>query len=280
MCQIAADARSSLISLDGTDIHYLDVGDGPPLLLVHGLGHSIVSWHRNIDALSAHRRVLALDLPGHGLSGCPREAAYDPPYFAGIVQRFIQELELAQVDAVGCSAGGLSILLAALASPNSFRRLVLVDSAGFTTFPSDPVGRVMLQALLWWRSLPRPRQLIRAAYAAGFFDRSIADEETIADLYGRRHHDASRVAARKMIAAFFTYSQRLATLHERLRTLEIPVLVVWGANDRMFPVRDTQIARRVLQRPRIEWLQRCGHCPQLERPRDFNALVLEFLNAS
>ena len=280
MYQVAGHESNDVLSIGGTDIHYLDVGSGPALLLVHGLGHSVVSWHRNIEALRRTQRVIALDLPGYGLSACPGDAPYDPPYFASIIRQFVCALGLQTVDAVGCSAGGLSILLAALDAPELFRRLVLVDPVGFTAVPNHMGGDVLLGLFGVWQGLPANRSLIRAWYASAFYDPAAADEETVTDLHRRRHHRASIRAARKAWAAFFNYSRDLAPLHERLKSLAPPVLVVWGKNDRMFPVKDSAVAKRVLPRSRIEWLDRCGHCPQLERPDEFNALVLEFLNAS
>lgn len=279
MYQLATEPSNNVLTVGGTDIHYVDVGTGPPLLLVHGLGHSIVSWHRNIDVLRRTHRVLALDLPGYGLSECPVHAAYDPPYYASIVCGFVRQMGLDSVNAVGCSAGGLSILLGALDSPELFRRIVLVDSVGFTQVPNHVVGDFLLGLIGFWQGLPANRPVIRAWYSSAFYDPATADEETVSELHGRRRYPASLRAARKAFAAFYNYSRDLSGLHEQLKSLQTPVLVIWGKHDRMFPVKDSEVAQRVLQQARIEWLDRCGHCPQLERPDDFNALVLEFLNA-
>lgn len=279
MYQIEAQRSHHVLDIDGIDIHYLDVGTGPPLLLVHGLGHSSVSWHRNIDTLRRSHRVLALDLPGYGHSGSPAQAPYDPPWFASIVRRFVQALGLHTLDAVGTSAGGLCVLLSALDAPKMFGRIVIVNPVGFTRAPSDFVGNALLGVIGLWQTFPASRSLIRAGYASAFYDPSAADEATVTELHSRRRRPASLRAARAAIGAFYNYSRDLAALHARLESLSAPVLVIWGKNDRMLPFKDTRVAQRVLRRARIEWLDHCGHCPQLERPDDFNALVLEFLNA-
>src|SRR5579872_61864 len=280
MYQLAPQTCNQLVSLGGTDIHYLDMGSGPPLLLVHGLGQSSLAWHRNVDALTQSHRVIALDLPGFGLSSCPREGAYDPPYYASIIQRFIAALHLRNVDAAGHSAGGLAVLLAASGTPQLFRKLVLVNPAGFTAVSNQMVGDMVLLAVRLWQSMPRNRALIRTAYSAQFHDPAAADEETIGELYSRRGHPASMAAARAAFTAHLDYSRDLSAFHDRLRSLQTRLLIVWGKNDRVFPVKDTLVAQRVLPHARIEWLERCGHCPQLERPNDFNALVQAFLKAS
>lgn len=271
---------SRLIHVDGIDLHYLDVGSGTPLLLVHGLGHSAVSWHRNLDALSSKFRVLALDLPGYGLSACPPDAAYDPPFFASIVTSFLRQIGVDNVNAVGCSAGGLAVLLAALENPDLFRRIVLVDSVGFTPAPGNLWGDALLNTIGLWLSLPRARPLIKFWYGVGFYDAAAIDEETVSEIYGRRVHSASMRASRRALTEFFKFSRNLQPLHDRLPQLKTPVLVIWGKNDRMFPVKDTQVAKRLMPATRIEWLDRCGHCPQLEQPAAFNSLVLDFLKAS
>ncbi len=266
------------VVIGGDEISYLEAGRGSPLVLLHGVGHSSTAWLRCFPALARHHRVLAPDLPGHGHSAAP-QAHFDPPFFARFTQAFISTLGLERVDAAGNSLGGLTALLAALDQPAVFRRLVLADPLGFTKPPVPPLDDAVLHIIGLWLSFPRTRALVRAGYAASFFDAKKLDEASV-DEIAARSMDASRMdAARRTLREAFHYSKHLVPLHERLSHLEQPTLVIWGKNDPVLPSKDAETARRVLPAPRIEVLERCGHCPHVEQFEAFCALVLDFLDA-
>ncbi|MDQ6767117.1 MAG: alpha/beta fold hydrolase [Candidatus Eremiobacteraeota bacterium] len=273
-----APVRKS-INIDGTDIAYLEAGEGQPLLLLHGMGHSSTAWLRSIPALAEQRRVLAPDMPGHGGSASP-DVVYDPAYFARFVLQFASALGLESVDAAGNSLGALTLMLAALEQAKTLRRLVLVNPLGFTKPPLPPLDDAMLAIIGLWLSFPRTRALIRAGYAANFYDARKLDEESVDEFASRLVRDSRMVAARRTLRGIFHFSKHLDAMQQRFASLESPTLVIWGKNDLMLPSKDAEIARRVLPAPRIEVLERCGHCPHIERPEAFCALVLDFLNAA
>jgi len=267
------------LAVGGDAISYLEAGAGTPLVLLHGVGHSSTGWLRSIPVLARRHRVIAPDLPGHGRSASP-PARYDPPYFARFTLEFIAKLGLGSVDAVGNSLGGLTALLAALEQPGAFRRLVLADPLGFTKPPVPPLDDAVLHIIGLWLSFPRTRALIRAGYSANFFDAKTLDEASVDEITSHLT-DASRMsAARHTLREIFHYSKHLEPLHERLAQLASPSFVIWGKNDPVLPVKDVDVARRVLPAPRIEVLDRCGHCPHIERSEAFCALVLDFLDAA
>jgi pimeloyl-ACP methyl ester carboxylesterase len=267
------------VEIGGRKIAYLEAGAGAPLLLLHGVGHSSTAWLRSIPALARHRRVLAPDLPGHGRSASP-DAPYDPPYFARFAMEFVAALGSERVDAAGNSLGGLTLMLAALERPSAFRRLVLADPLGFTKPPAPPLDDAMLAIIGLWLSFPRTRALIRAGYASSFFDPKRLDEASVDEFASRLIDEPRMSAARRTLREVFHFSKHVDGLYERLSHLEPPVLVIWGKNDPVLPSKDAEIARRVLPAPRIEVLERFGHCPQIEQSEAFCALVLDFLNAA
>jgi pimeloyl-ACP methyl ester carboxylesterase len=247
-------------------------------LLLHGLGHSSTAWLRTMRAFSRSHRVLAPDLPGHGRSGSP-EASYDPGFFARIALRFVERLDLGQVDAIGSSLGALALALGALERPATFRKIALANPVGFTDAPRPPLDDALLAAIGLWLSFPRTRALVRAGYAAGFYGQNAVDDESVNEIVTRARSENSMRAARCTLRELFHFSKHLNALHARLSKVQSPVLVVWGKNDPVLPVKDVEIARRVLPTPRIEVLDRCGHLPHIERPAAFSAVVLEFLDA-
>lgn len=275
----AVAARECFVDIDGVRLRYLEAGDGPPLLLLHGLGQSSTAWNRSLDALAADHRAIALDLPGFGGSAIPDDAPFGPRYFRTIVTRFLESMSLDRIDAVGHSAGALALVLSALEAPDAFRRLVLVDPAGFTPVPNGLLGTAALSLFRLLVLVPRTRPVTRALYATAFSDPQLADEETIEEIVTRHHDPKVKVAARRAFSKHFDFCKRLGPFHRRLSELNHRTLVIWGRDDRLFRSTDAAVAERVLQRGRIEVIDRCGHCPQIEQPARFTELVLEFLAA-
>jgi 4,5:9,10-diseco-3-hydroxy-5,9,17-trioxoandrosta-1(10),2-diene-4-oate hydrolase len=272
--------RENVVVIHGTRLRYLDVGAGPPLLLIHGLGQSSTAWLRVIDGLAAAGcRVIAPDLPGHGGSEVPTDAPFDPQYIALVCGQFFEALGLETFDAVGHSAGALALLLDALDSPQRYRKLVLVDPAGFTPAPDNLLGTAAASLARLLVSIPRNRALTRALYATAFYDSYAVDEETVDELVLRRSNPKAKRAARLAFSSFFEYCRRLEPLHARLAGFATPTLGIWGSDDRLFRVSDASVAQRVLPHARIERFERCGHCPQIEHPELFTRVVLEFLAA-
>ncbi|MBV8667721.1 MAG: alpha/beta fold hydrolase [Candidatus Eremiobacteraeota bacterium] len=277
MDQVAV-ARKELKLGDGC-VSYVEAGAGPPLLLIHGIGHSSTAWLRSLPALSERHRVIALDLPGHG-HGTTVNGRYDPAYFSELTNAFCEALGLASVDVVGTSLGGLVALLSVLGQPERFRRVVLVSPLGFTKPPVPPLDDAVLHLFGLWLSFPRTRALVRAGYAAGFFDPSRIDDASVDEITAHAQSQARLDAARRTLREIFHFSKRLAPLHARLADLHHPTLVIWGRNDPVLPAKDAEIARRVLPAPRIEVFERCGHNPHIEQSEAFCALVLEFLTTA
>lgn len=273
------DTVRTEITVGDGKVTYVEAGHGSPLLLIHGIGHSSTAWMRSLPALANRHRVIAVDLPGHGpghVNGDP----YDFAFFTRSVLAFCEALDLDRVDVVGSSLGGLLAMLAALERPSLFRKLVLVSPLGFTKPPVPPLDDAVLHLIGLWLSFPRTRALVRAGYAAGFFDASQVDEASVDELASRAQSQPRLDAARRTLREIFHYSKRLEKLHERLPELHHPTLVIWGKNDPVLPAKDVEIARRVLPSPRIEVFERCGHSPHIEQSEAFCALVLEFLTAA
>src|SRR5918996_4438914 len=100
-------AEHKYVNIKGVKVHYVEGGEGPAVVLVHGLGTSLITWHRNFDSLvGAGYRVLALDLPGHGDSDKPRSLSYDPVTGANLLGQVLTLRGGDRASFVGSSAGG------------------------------------------------------------------------------------------------------------------------------------------------------------------------------
>lgn len=244
------------------EIHVVERGAGPAVVLVHGLGDDIRTWQATIDALAPTNRVIAFDMIGHGQSAKP-PLNYRPATFADFLLGALDELRIERATFVGNSLGGWAAVLAALRRPDRVDRLVLVDSAGFA---NQPIPAVMDPG-----SLEDCRELLRWL----FVDPKFADDPALAEevLKTRvRSSDGSTIRA-----VMHSIAQNRDVLDGRLGGLRLPVLVVWGAQDQLIPVTSGERFAREIAGSRLAVIPQCGHVPQLERPTEFVGLLREFL---
>lgn len=265
------------VVVDSHRVRYWDAGSGPGLLLLHGLGSSALVWHRSMAGLSEWGRVIALDLPGHGLSDMPRQN-FRLPEAAAFVARFMQGLCEGPFVVVGNSVGGAIAMEVALSFPDQVRAVVLVDSAG--------LGR----EIAWWLRLlsipgigeyierPSPQRMCRIVQAL-VYDPSGVEDEFLLEMYRyRARPEASRWLLRFLRTGVSVWGQRPQVQRlDRLSHLGTPVLILWGRQDRLVPVAHAVRAAARCRRAALEVFDRCGHWPQLEHPEQFVDAVTRFL---
>ena len=122
-------AEHRFVTVDGIRTHYVAAGEGEPLLLLHGLGASLMAWALNIEPLSQKFSVYAIDIPGHGDSEKP-DIDYQLPTAVDFVREFMNVLGIERASIAGSSMGGMIALRTAVEFPELVDRLVLVDAAG------------------------------------------------------------------------------------------------------------------------------------------------------
>ncbi len=277
---LKVDWRAHLrrIELSGATVNYAEIGEGEPIVFVHGLAGCWRNWLENLPHFGRNHRAIALDLPGFGdspLPGWPIEM----PAYGRLIHELCETLGLERVAAlVGNSMGGFVATEAAIEDPSRFQRLVLVSAAGISF--AEAKGR-RTEALVrtvgaagpflagpreaWFRR-PRGRQV---AFGNLFHYPSrlrpeLLREQIVPGLNSPGFADAARA-----IAGYDT--------RHRLPEIEVPTLVVWGLNDRIVPVEAALGYHRLIPSSQLELFERTGHLPQLERPLRFNALLDEFL---
>jgi pimeloyl-ACP methyl ester carboxylesterase len=294
MSAAAGSLHSGFVQAGSLRLHHTFGGRGtPPLVMVHGLGSSgYLEWRFNLPALAASQRVLAPDLPGFGRSERPR-AGYGIPLFARAVHGYLRALRLRPVVLVGASLGGRVAIEVALTHTERVRKLVLVNAFGLgrprprLTYPLFAVPRVGEAVLRLTRGALRraPPQTVRRF--AGRYLRASGDLERTMD-------DAYLAGVRELHEAEGYHAAYLATLRSlarpgaiaqgrdvvaRLARTRLPVLLVWGAEDPLFPVEHAERAHLELPGSRLAVIEGAGHTPQAERPDEFNRVVEAFLRA-
>jgi pimeloyl-ACP methyl ester carboxylesterase len=257
-----------------------EAGTGPPVLLLHGLGATKVSFLPTVAALAPAHRTIAVDLPGFGDSDKPLTARYDPAYFAAAVVALLDALELDRADVVGNSMGGRVAIEVGLRSPDRVRRLGLL-APSLAWLRDRPWARLLrLVPPQLGAVQPAPRRLVEALVrrlVPGGADgwTAVGLDEFLRSYLSPRGRAAFYAAARNI---YLEEPHGPEGFWTRLPALATPSLFVWGRRDRIVPIRFARHVRDAL--PRAEHLELdCGHVPQLERPGETHAALDRFLRA-
>jgi pimeloyl-ACP methyl ester carboxylesterase len=266
------------VELPGAEVNYVEIGEGEPILFVHGLAGCWQNWLENLPHFGRTHRAIALDLPGFGQSPMP-SWTIEMPAYGRLILDFCEKLGVDRAAAlVGNSMGGFAATEAAIERPSRFERLVLVSAAGISFAESrgrevtalvrsvEAAAILFRQPSRWF--LPRPRsRRIGFARLVNYPDR--LRPELLWEQVDPGIGADGLTAAVRAIAGYDT--------RQRLTEIEIPAMVVWGLKDKIVPVEGAIGYHRLIAGSRLEIFERTGHLPQLERPVRFNALLDEFL---
>ena len=259
-------------------VRYVIEGEGPAIVLVHGLGASLAVWNDNIWDLSRGHRVYALDLPGHGKSDKPGELHYDSISGAHFLVSFMDAVDIDTATLMGNSAGGHIAAACALRYPQRVDRLILVSSAGlgrdmawFLRASSLP----LLGELLQLPPFRNTDNLIRAV----FYEPRPLSDTLLEDLVASHGDPGAKRAVLRAIRSEMNIRglRKHMQLLPELKEFHKPVLIIWGREDRIIPVSHAHQAAKVLGQ-KMHIIPRSGHWPQLESPEEFNEVVLGFLS--
>jgi len=276
--------REERVEVAGLRTRYLTAGEGPPLLLLHGVGDDASDWLWAMPYLARAYRVYAPDLPGSGGSAGPPAERYSPAFFGRFVGAFLDTLGVDRAAVVGNSLGGLAALRFALSEPERVAALGLVAPAGLGRRVNPALRSLALPgygglAAAWGKRrpgaaqralgrsaivFPRPwrapwgwlKQQYRLARLPGFLEAQLATARSQVGLKGQRE-----------------------VLLDRLPELEAPTLVVWGERDRVLPPSQAREAMARLRNATLELAPDCGHLPQVEQPERFASALARFLDA-
>lgn len=265
---------------DGLALHYLVEGRGPTILLIHGLGGFGASWRRTTEALAERGTVYAVDLPGFGLSAKPR-TRYGLEFFADALHGFMAALGLGQISLVGHSLGGAVALTYALKHPTRVHRLALLSALvpGFAYRLAPPLRVLAVRGVGEALALGGCRPIYRAALARCFHRPVNEDIDFLIDCdYGARTAWDARLAYLTTLRGVRTEFEHRGQAYRRaLATLDLPVLLIHGRQDRVVPATHGAEIAGALPRAVTRWLEACGHFPQIEHANVVNDWLGEFL---
>lgn len=275
---VAWDEQVRTVVVEGCRVSYADLGSGPagvaPVVLLHGFGGCWQNWLTTIPRVAVGRRVVAVDLPAFGASSVPRDVL-TPSYYARVVDALCEQLDLGRVVLVGNSLGGLVATIVAGRFPSRVDRLVLVAAVG-----GQHVARVALDAGPKILALQADRLLRRTPLRSREHPLATLVHEPRslppALLRAALLPGAGKAGLPLAAIGIGLQGARHANLDGLLRRITAPTLLVWGRDDRLVPVRTAETFATRIADVRLEVLDDTGHVPQLERPRVFNRLLLEF----
>ncbi len=261
-------------------IAYLDVGQGPPLILIHGFGGSMWQWEHQYSVLAHTHRVIILDLLGSGLSDKPEES-YTPKHMVEFFRQFMDTLNIPRATLVGNSMGAGLAMAMALDYPERVERLVLISG-----FPAQVENSIASQ---YYRGFLNHRPPLWLAKLGNLMAGKRTTEQILKEIIynsalisptiiDRSFHNRQRG---DFLSPLYSLMDNIKTWEgqygNRLQKIPHQVLLLWGEHDRVFPL---EVGERVKdQVPHVEWhvIPEAGHIAQWEAPAIVNQLILSFL---
>ena len=268
------------MEIEGRSVNYVDLGeqgDHRPIVFIHGLSGQWQNWLENIPRFAQDRRVVAMDLPGFGLSEEPRERITIELY-GRVVAEMCERLELAPAVLVGNSMGGFVAAEVATRRPKIVERLMLIASAGVSQM--DAAKRPVLVAgkvagLLATSNVAQMRMTARRPRLRHWVMSLVCRHPSRIKpdlMFEGLMKGADKPGFEAALRACLEYDFR-----ERLPDIGCPTMVVWGEKDMIIPVRDADAFVSLIPGSRKLIFDDTGHVPMLERPKSFNDCLEEFL---
>lgn len=254
------------VAVEAGNLRFMRQGEGgEPLLLLHGFGGDLNNWLFTAPALAGEHVVYALDLPGHG--GSSKDVgAGDLDFLARAVGQFMDSQELERAHLAGHSLGGLVAGSLALSAPERVGSLALVASAGL----GDEINREYIEGFI---AAERRREL-KPVLELLFADPGLVTRQLVDDVLKYKRIDGVDEALRAIASGAFGEGGQRVVIAEHLAELDVPVLVVWGREDRIIPAA---YAERAPEGAQVHVLDGKGHSPHMEAAGDFNRIMERFL---
>jgi len=265
--------------IGGLRTHFLVAGAGEPLLLVHGIGSSVITWRYNIETLAQHFRVYAVDLIGHGMTEKPHDKRrYTIDEAVWFLGAFCDAQGLGRVCMLGRSMGGLLTLAFALRYPERIRRAVISGSGGLGREVGFPLRLASIPLLGSVLATPT-RLAVQRSWDWMFYDTRKVPQELVEEDYRNQNIPGNKKALLTMARWGLALSgqRQRVVLAEQLHAIETLVLVLAGKEDRVIPVVHAQRAAALLPNAELHLFDQCGHFPQIEKKDEFHDVVLRFL---
>src|SRR5258705_354851 len=257
------------ISVFGQSIHYFDMGSGPVVVLLHGLGSRKDDWLPVLEPMAQKYRLLVPDQIGFGKSDKPL-LDYSVQTYVDFLNEFLRQLKVEKASLVGESLGGwIAALYVAEIGGGAHlipvEKLVLVDAAGLKQDKPIPDFN------------PSSLAAMRGIMEAGFYDTSWVSEDAFGKIFTDKLAVHDGYTVRSILGNPALGTERL---DERLASIRVPTLVTWGKQDKLLPIASGERYAAGIAGAKLVSFDKCGHVPAVEKTEEFLAAVTSFLGGA
>jgi pimeloyl-ACP methyl ester carboxylesterase len=274
------DFMESTIAPEPLELHYETHGQGDPIIFLHGLGGTLYTWRHLVGPLAPHYRLILFDLKGAGESPKPYDDRYSLFDQVEIIYRFIFQNDLQHVTLVGHSfGGGVALLLAlklAQRDPSRLSRLILIDTVAY---PQKLPGviKMLRMPLIGWLGLHLipDKTKVRNMMESLYYDDGKINWEDVeayaAPLSSPGAKYAFQQTARQIIP------DNIEEITGMYPQINVPTLIIWGREDKIIPLENGVRLHQAIRNSQLVVIERCGHDPPDERPKELTEVIREFL---
>jgi pyruvate dehydrogenase E2 component (dihydrolipoamide acetyltransferase) len=270
--ETAEEAGPQTRDLDaaGRRLRYLElgVGQGPPIVFIHGFGADLNTWMFTQPALAERHRTVALDLPGHG--GSVKEVgAGDAATLTGAVEAALDALRIERAHLVGHSMGGAIAASLALRRPTGAASLTLIASAGL----GPEINAVFIDGFVKAERRRDAQDVLKLLV----HDPALVSRTMVEDVLRYKRLDGAAAALAAIAQAWFPGGRQAVNLAAQLAGLQCPVQVIWGREDRIMPAAH---AEALAGQASVHIIDNAGHLPHMEKAGEVNRLIDRFIAAA
>ncbi len=256
-------------------LHYIEAGEGEPLILVHTVGQSFYTWRNVFERLSAYYRVIAIDLPGHGYSGRAYTFGYTIEEYAFALRAFMDEMRIQSAHFAAFSLGCAYVMRLAADEPSRVGRIVLLSPGGISPEMPLPIRLIDSPLLGFAASFFYNMRTVEKLLHEAVFDLTNITPEVVAAYYRTVCDGAARRALRMSVQRF-DEEPVLASL----RDVPTPVLILQGSEDKWhLPEHGAEVYHAALRNAASAVVRNAGHLMHEEKPERIIAALLEFIPA-
>ncbi len=264
---------------DTTQLHSVESGEGPALLLLHGLFDSLETWSRLTPCLSGRFKLHALDLPGFGKSPLPEAWSSSISGMVDAVIRFLDTKGIATVSLVGNSMGGSLSLAIAQRHPGRISQIVLLNPYGLPTVPIAVEGArrpVIGRILPYLLRKSAIRKCAKGIFSRAFYDKAFMSDPLLERVVSPFISLQNRLNLFRFLRSIST--EEIKAIDRKLPELKQSVLILWGKEDAWLSNEHCRRLEARLLSVKLVTLPECGHLPQIEKPKEVAAALIPFLS--
>ena len=260
---------SRFVEIDGMQVHYRDEGDGPVLILVHGMLASLHTWDGWVNQIGDHYRIIRLDLPAFGLTGPAHgwedteHGRYVRMHYVDFMVKFMDALNIEKAHFAGNSIGGFVSWSLAAYHPERVDKLILIDSVGYPLDAPWVVDVVATPVLGSCVTCMTPKFLYKMNIKEVYGDEEKVTDELVERYYELSLAPGTRQASRELITEM---KRNSVLVQDGIDRIKSPVLIMWGSVDSWIPVEQAQLWKRDVSSASVKIYEGAGHVPMEEMP--------------